>query len=272
MLSRTTASFLFFSCHVLLVALAFVSSPVLHDGRELPRGTHSNPRLVQQASTGFDPLEGTRWRIDIDFGREKGTWMPPQYGAGGERFECYIENVVFEPDRWSSSLSGDSKGESGKSDEEAISFFSKGPLGGRGTETGREGLKQMGKPASPRSIRFEGGYGGNNRALVRGFPRLSVTPGAWQRIGSMREGSLRFFARLPEGLDQGTLQLPAGDNLYFATPAWGDVLSRKGGVVSVKRNVWWRTEYRMVGSWTPVPMEEVEEKQQQLRDQAASKK
>ena len=114
--------------------------------------------------------------------------MPPQYGAGGERFECYIDNVVLEPDQWSPTSVDAMKGASGQKNEEALGFFSKGPLGGRGTETGAAGRKQMGKPAPPRGLRFQGGYGGSDRALVRGFPRLAVVPGAWQRIGSLREG------------------------------------------------------------------------------------
>lgn len=43
---------------------------------------------------------------------------------------------------------------------------------------------------------------------VRNFPRLRFEPKGWRRVGSNpKDGSLRFFATLPEGLDFGTLQV-----------------------------------------------------------------
>ncbi len=46
---------------------------------------------------------------------------------------------------------------------------------------------------------------------VRNFPRLRFEPNGWRRVGSNpKDGSLRFFATLPEGLDFGTLQVRYG--------------------------------------------------------------
>ena len=43
---------------------------------------------------------------------------------------------------------------------------------------------------------------------VRNFPRLRLEPLGWRRVGANpKDGSLRFFATLPEGLDFGTLQV-----------------------------------------------------------------
>ena len=54
----------------------------------------------------------------------------------------------------------------------------------------------------------------------------------------------------------GCWQLPPGETLLFATPAWGGLLSRRGGIVTVRRNVVWRVEYRTVGNWRAEPLAE----------------
>ena len=55
--------------------------------------------LEGSASTA---LVGTRWRLNLDIGRERGTWMPPEWGASGFRVLLPIavelkENGVVEP-------------------------------------------------------------------------------------------------------------------------------------------------------------------------------
>jgi hypothetical protein len=35
--------------------------------------------------TYSDPLEGTRWKVSLDVGREPGTWMPAEWGRSGRR-------------------------------------------------------------------------------------------------------------------------------------------------------------------------------------------
>ena len=32
-----------------------------------------------------DPLAGSRWELELDIGRERGSWMPPQWGASEAR-------------------------------------------------------------------------------------------------------------------------------------------------------------------------------------------
>jgi len=46
--------------------------------------------------------------------------------------------------------------------------------------------------------------------------------------------------------------------LLFATPAWGKLLSRRGGIITIRRNVLWRVEYRSVGNWRAERIEEPE--------------
>ncbi|KAL3823590.1 hypothetical protein ACHAXA_005571 [Cyclostephanos tholiformis] len=36
-------------------------------------------------TTKNDPLDGTRWRVSLDVGREPGTWMPAEWGRSGKR-------------------------------------------------------------------------------------------------------------------------------------------------------------------------------------------
>lgn len=42
---------------------------------------------LQQRGAGgkSDPLQGSKWALDLDFGREKGTWMDAKWGASGRR-------------------------------------------------------------------------------------------------------------------------------------------------------------------------------------------
>ncbi len=40
-----------------------------------------SPRMEAQP----DPLCGTRWELELDIGMEKGSWMPPQWGASQAR-------------------------------------------------------------------------------------------------------------------------------------------------------------------------------------------
>lgn len=202
-----------------------------------------------------EPLAGSTWDVTFDIGREKGTWMPQMWGSRGERFVATLEGVCFdcEPEK------------GGKVDD-----FLAGGAGGparRLSFAATRGSSPNAKDTFP------------SRAKVRNFPRLAMMPGCWRRVGKApSDGGLRWFATLPEGLDgddggggfdgrgsalgtgafgpqdgrDSTLSLPAGDVLYFATPAWGDVLSSRGGIISVRRNAIWRREYRIVGTWRAV--------------------
>ena len=57
-----------------------------------------------------------------------------------------------------------------------------------------------------------------------------------------------------EGLELGDLALPPGERLFMTVPAWGRTLSNRGGVVSVRVNAIWRTEYRIVGRFKATPV------------------
>ncbi|CAM9180034.1 unnamed protein product [Hapterophycus canaliculatus] len=109
----------------------------------------------------------------MDIGREKGTWMPQNWGISGRRVEVDLL-VQFLP-------------------------------------------------------------GGEMEATVDSpFVDMTVTPGRWN-VGSA-EGRNRHTCRFwveTDGFARGDVTIPAG-KLYFAVPAWGGKLSRKG-IVTVRQ-------------------------------------
>mmetsp|Transcript_38022 Transcript_38022/g.119353 ORF Transcript_38022/g.119353 Transcript_38022/m.119353 type:complete len:228 (-) Transcript_38022:74-757(-) len=77
------------------LGVGFVASPNpkprLKLGSGLAAKPNPNPKLsmaargiVQPATRG---LGGTRWQVTLDFGREKNTWMPPNWASSGLRVE-----------------------------------------------------------------------------------------------------------------------------------------------------------------------------------------
>ena len=48
------------------------------------RGSKVTQRLGLTGKAGT-ALVGTRWKLTLDIGRERGTWMPPEWGASGRR-------------------------------------------------------------------------------------------------------------------------------------------------------------------------------------------
>mmetsp|Transcript_38790 Transcript_38790/g.51111 ORF Transcript_38790/g.51111 Transcript_38790/m.51111 type:complete len:258 (-) Transcript_38790:227-1000(-) len=46
---------------------------------------------TEQKERFLETLVGTKWELTLDIGREKGTWMPPQWGAKGTRVEVDVE-------------------------------------------------------------------------------------------------------------------------------------------------------------------------------------
>lgn len=52
--------------------------------RARTRGSAVTKRLGLEGKAA-DALVGTRWRLTLDIGRERGTWMPPEWGASGFR-------------------------------------------------------------------------------------------------------------------------------------------------------------------------------------------
>ena len=65
------------------------------------RGSAVTKRLGLTGAAG-KALIGTRWKLTLDIGRERGTWMPPEWGASGRRILCPVavelkEGGVAEP-------------------------------------------------------------------------------------------------------------------------------------------------------------------------------
>ena len=52
--------------------------------RARTRGSDVTKRLGLEGKAATQ-LAGTRWRLTLDIGRERGTWMPPEWGASGFR-------------------------------------------------------------------------------------------------------------------------------------------------------------------------------------------
>ena len=68
--------------------------------------------------------------------------------------------------------------------------------------------------------------------------------------GTASQGSLKMILDLgQDGLDYEDVQLPGSTRLFLTTPCWGRTLSTRGGVVSLRHNALWRTEYRILGTW-----------------------
>lgn len=135
---------------------------------------------------GDTPLAGTVWLLTLDLGRERNTWMPPQWAASGLRIEV------------------------------------------------------------PMLVALRDGGVAEVVRLGAFLPWSAKDRGSWEVDGPVTGGTLRLL--LPMGaLVRGDLSLPEGD-LYVAIPAWGRVLSRDKGVVTVLQQRWVvRRERRIVG-------------------------
>jgi hypothetical protein len=58
----------------------------------LPPSRPAAAGLSSSSSDRYERLDGTRWKLGFNLGREPGTWMPPGWGASGSRL--YFEIVV----------------------------------------------------------------------------------------------------------------------------------------------------------------------------------
>ncbi|CAN0227833.1 unnamed protein product [Ectocarpus sp. 4 AP-2014] len=102
--------------------------------------------------------------------------------------------------------------------------------------------------------------GGDMKADVDSpFVDMTVTPGKWSvgaaqgkprrrpthSLGSLTSDTCRFWVET-DGFGRGDVTIPAG-RIYFAVPAWGGKLSRKG-LVTVRQRRWLvREESRILG-------------------------
>ena len=137
-------------------------------------------------------LIGKRYQLTLDVGRERGTWMPPDWGSSGRRIVAPV----------------------------AVEF--------------REG-------------------GVVAPIAVGAFVPMKFEEGTWSLDGD----TLRFNMKI-SGMSRGDIELPEG-KLYFKTLAWANVLSsNKGKLLLLQRRFVIRREWRSVGVFTAVPVEEAD--------------
>ena len=175
------------------------------------------------------PLAGNCLEVTLDLGRQKGSWMPPAWASSGMRAEFVLPRVYLR----SQTCDGDP--------------FLKGTAARQLIDPTQEEDQDQLVQAMTRPT-----FGANTdlKPFWPGFC-LGLSRGAWsfEKI-SKEEGRLRMCIDLPDGIAVDDLTLPKGERLFCAIPVFpGPTLSSRAGIVSVRRNVLWRTEYRIVGTW-----------------------
>lgn len=192
------------------------------------------------------------YRLNIDIGREDGTWMDPRWGASGKRIEFTMDISFLMP---TSSLIDPSKAAASTTDsslasEDVCNNMVKDNLSGKSSE-----------------VRFV--HSAAKARLRNGFDQMNAYGGGY-RIDAGSSGSsntLRFYINVDGtegegGVSYGDISVPKG-NLYFSLPCFGNnakQLSTKEGIISVKQIGWhtgWRREEsRIVGVFRAVPIDQ----------------
>ena len=134
-------------------------------------------------------LDGTSWRLTVDVGRERGTWMPKGWAASGASLTLPIE-VTFTDEI----LPGDG------------SFF----------DPAREqhpAVDEIGVSACKRMRASAGIFAGTEGVVV-----VNITAGAWATwpTGRCGEHRVRFYLDFPDGAQLKDVSIPAG-RVYFDT-------------------------------------------------------
>jgi hypothetical protein len=175
--------------------------------------------------------EGVEYRLNVDIGREPGTWMDPRWGASGKRIEFTL-NVRFQTD-------------GAVADTETRKGMIQDNFGGKSS------------PIYPlRSA--------ENARLRKGFDKMKCSGGGYRMdvAKGAGMGTIRFFVRVDGTLDAsyGDISIPQG-SLFFSLPAFGgkvSQLSQKEGPVTVQQMGWHtglrREESRIVGVFRAVPI------------------
>ena len=68
---------------------SFIIFVVANVRKSRNQGSAVTKRLGLTGKAG-KALIGTRWKLTLDIGRERGTWMPPEWGASGRRILCPV--------------------------------------------------------------------------------------------------------------------------------------------------------------------------------------
>jgi hypothetical protein len=184
----------------------------------------------QEGCTGVD------YRLDIDIGRESGTWMDPRWGASGKRIEFTLDVRFATTDKNTVALAG----------EEIKQLMVKDNFGGK---------------SSPVYILQTA----ENARLRNGYEKMKCYGGGYRIDTDAKNAVARFYVRLdgtPVGSSYGDVSIPAGC-LYFSIPVFGgsiSQLSSKEGLITVRQVGWhtgWRREEsRIVGTFRAKPIQD----------------
>ena len=136
-------------------------------------------------------LEGSTWRITLNVGRERGTWMPEDWAASGARLSLPLEVT----------LTGEPL--VGRLLDRSVEAAARGP---DATDTR--------KLVVASSARFVG---------AQGEETVNVVGGAWATspTGRCGESRLRFYLDFPDGAARNDVSIPVG-RVYFNTACWDE--------------------------------------------------
>jgi len=208
------------------------------------------------------------YRLNIDIGREEGTWMDPRWGASGKRIEFTIDVLFLIPP--SSSPPTSSSFEKTKNDEiDEIELVNVEDISTANQNIIDEMVKDnlSGQSSIVRNIKAI-----SNKARLRnGFDSMKVNDGGYRIDIQSNKGSntIRFYLNV-DGTEReesyGDIFIPEG-NLYFSLPCFGTnprSLSSKEGIVTVRQTGWhtgWRREEsRIVGVFRAVPLDQAKKR------------
>jgi hypothetical protein len=184
-----------------------------------------------------DDPDGVAYRLDIDIGRESGTWMDPRWGASGRRMEftvdvCFLAAVVAAPEIQKLAVQDNILG-------------------------------------AKRSSAVYTLQTAENARLRNGFERMKCHGGGYRIDTDGKKNTVvRFFIQvdgtMAETATYGDVSIPPGC-LYFSLPIFGGSLSQlssKEGPVTVRQIGWhtgWRREEsRIVGTFRVKPMQDAQ--------------
>ena len=200
-------------------------------------------KILSEFSLPINELENS-FRLYIDIGREKGTWMDPRWGASGRRIESTID-VSFAIQQ---SLEEEDETQTLVSEDIAAGLIK--------TVTNKSSsMSQVYKLQTAPYARLRGGFD-KMSILDAGFC-IESTPSA-------SSSTLRFCIDV-KGTKDGDVSIPEG-KLYFALPYFGQskdtnamALSTKEGTITVKQMGWntgWRREEsRILGIFRAVQLD-----------------
>lgn len=185
----------------------------------------------QESCTGVD------YRLDIDIGRESGTWMDPRWGASGKRIEFTLDVRFATTDKNTVALAG----------EEIKQLMVKDNFGGKSSQVYIL-------------------HTAENARLRKGYDKMKCYGGGYRIDTDAKNAVARFYVRLEgtpaESSSYGDVSIPAGC-LYFSIPVFGgsiSQLSSKEGLITVRQVGWhtgWRREEsRIVGTFRAKPMQD----------------